>query len=332
MRNFYKGKRNIIIALALAAFFFFLLVFAVSRPALAKLLYKEGRKKFAQGNYLAAVNDFREAANLDSSKAEYFAYTAYAYHQRKDERAEDYYKKALSLHYQTPIFFYSLGLFYETMKKDDQKAIAYYKKAIETQKSGYNAAYGRLINLLVLNKREREAVPVAENLVEKYPKPSSYSLLGIVYSKNGEFEKAKLSFEKAMEMDPGNATWPARLGRTFLSEGKVSEAISELEKALSIDPSNEEALCTLAYIYTSKKPNYQKAISYGQEVVKKEESGKRVNRLWLKVCLYNLGEAYSALGEKDLAKKSFGEFLEIAPKNPNDYFVKTAREKLRKLF
>ncbi|MCH8123358.1 MAG: protein kinase [Bacteroidetes bacterium] len=69
---------------------------------------------------------------------------------------------------------------------------------------------------------------------------------GAVYRRQGEFELAISSFERALELDPGSHIVAAELGVTLTGTGRFSEARSSSQLAISLYPQFTEAYRDLA--------------------------------------------------------------------------------------
>ncbi len=331
MRILTLKKKKILIIIIIAAIV--LLGGFFGRPLLGKYFYQKGINAFNEENWVVATSNFKKATILDPAEAEYFAFLAYANHRQNNPQTEEDYEKALSMDYQTSLFFASLGYFYETTKNDYDLAIDYYKKAIDLKPDEYFSAYERLAGLMISLGREKELVPIVENLAGSYGQPKGYALLSLAYSRNDRFEEAESAINEAIRLDPTNATWITRLGRLFLTENEVDKAIEELEKSRLMDPLNEETLCTLAYVYAVKQPDYQKSISYAQAVIQRTEEGEQMDKRWVLTCYYNLGLAYMASGRNDEAKTTLESYLNMSNglEDVESSYVTDAENKLHEL-
>ncbi len=62
------------------------------------------------------------------------------------------------------------------------------------------------------------------------------------YFINGSFEEAAASYDKALELDPGNVDLLNNKGRALANLGRFEDAIASFDKSLAINSSDVEAL------------------------------------------------------------------------------------------
>ncbi len=327
---FFAKKKLIFGAIAVFCILTFLFLILES-STLAGSFYEKGMNYFNNEDYSGAALSFKMATILDGKNGKYFANLGYAYHRQNNQRAEEAYLKALSLGYDEPLLYASMGLFYQEGKKDYDLAIQYYKKAVDFNPPQYTFAYDNLMNLLLILGRADEVVPVAEKLIQIYPENTiAFYYLGTSYDLSLHFEEAEKAFKKAIELEPGNPAWVAKSAGVLLNKGDVSQAIKEYEKALDLNPSYGAALCSLAYIFTFREINYEKAITYANKAIREEPES-----IWLPVCYYNLGYAYINSGNKENAKLAFENYLRNLKNSSEDgpyyEYVLDAENKIREL-
>jgi len=73
--------------------------------------------------------------------------------------------------------------------------------------------------------------------------------LGDCYQRLGRLDKARDSYEFAMELDSANPQYASSLGTICVSEGNYDAAIDYAMNALDLDPNFSQALATLAICY-----------------------------------------------------------------------------------
>ena len=136
---------------------------------------------------------------------------AIAYAEKSEyEKALIEFQKAVKLNPDDNNIYFNLGILYESMR-NYEKALEAYERAIALNADSA-LVYNKLANLYVSAKRYDDAVTVLNKLQKILPdswKP--YSLLGQVYELKGEYVQARLSFEKALALDPNNTSIQERL-------------------------------------------------------------------------------------------------------------------------
>jgi tetratricopeptide (TPR) repeat protein len=182
--------------------------------------------------------------------------------------------------------------------------------------------------------RYREAIPLAEKLLdavqrkyrgERRDTAVALNVLGIQYQMVGDYDKAKLSFQRALEIDlrllgPDNAD----TGRSYLNLGSVfraagqyvqaeqllQQALKVLERALgsqNIDFAN--GLDNLASLY-SMQGKYSEAQPLIQQTLEIREKLLGRQHPDTSVSLNNLAELYKAMGEYAKAEPLYQEALQ----------------------
>jgi len=81
----------------------------------------------------------------------------------------------------------------------------------------------------------------------------SHYILGSVYEKTGDIDKAIPEYEQALKQDPQNAQVHLSLGTAYLKKNNVPKAIDELNLASKLDPEAVEPHAILALLYFSQE-------------------------------------------------------------------------------
>lgn len=120
--------------------------------------------------------------------------------------------------------------------EDYKKAISYYEKVKDL---GYEEAktYARLSAVLKADGQEDEATRILEEGSEKYP--NDLNIIFELINKNllgGTPEKAAQYVDKAIELEPNNASLYRAKGSIYEKTGDLKKAKEVYEKALEIDP------------------------------------------------------------------------------------------------
>lgn len=143
------------------------------------------------------------------------------------------------------------------------KAIEEYRQAIEADPSSEFLTAG-LAELYVKTGRIRDAVLEAQDIIKRDPKNlEAHKLLGRIYLRslgdmpggNGSDNVLKLAieqYEEIVRLEPGNVDDHLLLGRLYRLGSDLQKAESELKTAVKLDPNSEEAVTTLAMLYTDE--------------------------------------------------------------------------------
>ncbi|MCD6402670.1 tetratricopeptide repeat protein [bacterium] len=148
--------------------------------------------------------------------------------------------------------------------------------------------------------------------------PILHTELGKLYLISGETEKAKLEFEKALELKSDYVDASLQIALVLEKEEKIEEAIRKLEDLADLYPVNTEILFQLGRLYYNNN-QISDAILVLERVVKINPNHSNA--------LYSLGVAYKKNGETQKAIEVFERVLEL---NPGNQDVKQKIEELRK--
>ncbi|KAB2844460.1 MAG: tetratricopeptide repeat protein [Burkholderiales bacterium] len=104
----------------------------------------------------------------------------------------------------------------------------------------------RFLKGVVLTEQGKtnEAINLFQALTEEYPElPEPYNNLAVLYASKGQYEKAKVSLEMAIQTHPSYATAHENLGDIY-----AKMASAAYDKALQLDKSNKSAETKLALV------------------------------------------------------------------------------------
>ena len=175
---------------------------------------------------------------------------------RKVDKSAAYYHYALAHMYEEQVTVYG---------RSDlaNKAIEEYRQAIEADPSSEFLTAG-LAELYVKTGRIRDAVLEAQDIIKRDPKNlEAHKLLGRIYLRslgdmpggNGSDNVLKLAieqYEEIIKLEPDNVDDHLLLGRLYRLGSEMQKAEAELKTAVKLDPGSEEAVTTLAMLYTDE--------------------------------------------------------------------------------
>lgn len=174
----------------------------------------------------------------------------------KTDRAAAYYHYTLAHMYEEMVTAYG---------RSDlaNKATEEYRLAIDADPSS-EFLTSALAELYVKTGRIADAVKEAQDIIKRDPKNlEAHRLLGRIYlrslgdmpSGSGSDNILKLAIEQYQEivkLDPQSVDDHLLLGRLYRLGSDFQKAESELKTAIKIDPNSEEAVTTLAMLYTDE--------------------------------------------------------------------------------
>lgn len=144
------------------------------------------------------------------------------------------------------------------------KAMEEYRLAIEADPSSEFLTSG-LAELYVKTGRIRDAVLEAQDIIKRDPNNlEAHKLLGRIYLRSlgdmpsggsGSENVLKLAieqYEQIVKIEPDNVDDHLLLGRLYRFDNDSEKAETELKTAVKLDPTSEEAITTLAMLYTDE--------------------------------------------------------------------------------
>ena len=175
---------------------------------------------------------------------------------RKIDKAAAYYHYTLAHMYEEMVTAYG---------RSDlaMKATEEYRLAIEADPSS-EFLTSSLAELYVKTGRIADAVKEAQDIIKRDPNNlEAHKLLGRIYLRslgdmpggNGSDNILKLAIEQYQEivkLDPQSVDDHLLLGRLYRLNNDMQKAETELSTAIKIDPNSEEAVTTLAMLYTDE--------------------------------------------------------------------------------
>lgn len=109
-------------------------------------------------------------------------------------------------------------------------------------------AYNRLGILYAKQRAYTDAIECFEIAQSLEPSASSLHNVGLIYYETGQFDKAAIAFEQAIEMESGLAARHIAYAKVQEKLGHTKRMIESLEKAVELEP-NPQSLTILADAY-----------------------------------------------------------------------------------
>src|SRR5712675_1352770 len=174
----------------------------------------------------------------------------------KLDRGAAYYHYAVAHMYEEQITIYGRS-------ELANKAMEEYRLAIEADPSS-EFLTSALAELYVKTGRIRDAVLEAQDIIKRDPKNlEAHKLLGRIYLRslgdmpggNGSDNVLKLAieqYEQIVKIEPDGVDDHLLLGRLYRLNSDLQKAEEQLKIAVKLDPSSEEAVTTLAMLYTDE--------------------------------------------------------------------------------
>lgn len=207
---------------------------------------------------------------------------------------------------------YYLGELYEEAD-DIQRAALYFDKA--THLDPADASPFLRLAFLQLARDRAGAMATLQRALKAVPDdPAVYAYIGLIHSRDHDYEKAVDAFAKAealtaksgdKRLQPQFYFW---YGSACEQAGRFEQAEKLLEACIQADPQAEEALNYLAYMWADRGINLEKALAYVQRALKlNPQDGAYVDTLgWIQ---FKRGEYAAAL-------EALEEAMNLTPNDP----------------
>lgn len=164
---------------------------------------------------------------------------------RQNSQAIRYMEQALATGETTPSMEATLG--FSLLRSGQQQAgVQRLQTAFDKDASLENA--GAALTIHYIEKgRVKEAVQIAERLVNRYPENvAALNLIGITRAAAGDMKGARAAYVKAIKLDANFTPARLNLGKLELKEGKTDAARDSFLAILKVQPKNVQALYELA--------------------------------------------------------------------------------------
>jgi tetratricopeptide (TPR) repeat protein len=149
-----------------------------------------------------------------------------------------------------------------------------------------------------------ESLDLATKISEKEGIIANLNNIGLIYDKQGDFDKAIDNFTKTIEINPNDADAYYNRGIAYGKKGEFDKAIVDFTKAIEINPKYADAYNNRGMAYR-KKGELDKAIAdYTKTIEINSNDADAYN---------NRGIAYGKKGEDDKALADFTKAIEINP-------------------
>ncbi|MEZ4700008.1 MAG: tetratricopeptide repeat protein [Rhodothermales bacterium] len=141
--------------------------------------------------------------------------------------------------------------------------------------------------------RLREAVEFMQNEESLDPTDFLYLEMGKIYARLGEPDSARMAYEKAIDLNPGNASAHMWFGQLLEETGDLDAALEQSLEGARIKPNDPEYEYIIGSLYFRKGDN-EKAVEYLKPVADELP--------WHQGAHYNLGQALLRLGREKEAQ------------------------------
>lgn len=192
------------------------------------------------------------------------------------------------------------------VSKDYLKAKAHYERSIYLDNNFANPYNNLGIVYLRLEKFDEAKKNYIKAIAIDSYFPDPYNNLGVIHAKYGELEKAEKNYRKAIELSPYYGAAHLNLGVLLINQDRVDESVRVLTKACDLLNQDKRCLYALGVSYEHVGDLRKSMKLYLSTLIEDPYFTKSI---------YRMGKIYLKLGESDLAKEMFRNYLDIDPGN-----------------
>src|SRR5579872_6726190 len=222
-------------------------------------------------------------------------------------------------------------------------------RGILSHSADNEGALEQLSQLYLNEGRPQDAISVLKNAASSSNSAALYDLLGTAYAKSNNFSGAEEAFQRAVTLEPDEASHRKGLAQALLSDHKYDQALSQYERLTKIEPDNPENYLRMSQIYRhlnqlDKSENnlmrakkyapgslevlYNEALLYEAQArykdaiqvlsdaiagVKAQQQEGQPAPNALTILYEQLGMAYRQSGDFSSAERSFEDMQELGP-------------------
>ena len=122
-------------------------------------------------------------------------------------------------------------------------------RGILSHSADNEGALEQLSQLYLDEGRPQDAISVLKNAASGSNSAALYDLLGTAYAKSNNFPGAEEAFQRAVTLEPDEASHRKGLAQALLSDHKYDQALSQYERLTKIEPDNPENYLRMSQIY-----------------------------------------------------------------------------------
>jgi tetratricopeptide (TPR) repeat protein len=193
-----------------------------------------------------------------------------------------------------------LGQLY-TVKHDEKKAEEQFKIAQASDPESEDVVLN-LARLYAESGDVQHAAKVIEAVPVTDRSPKMELALGAAYDQLKQAKDAIAAYQRAADMDPGDAHVMEALGQALLSDNQLDEALKQFKQVAEADPDDTEALIHIGEIQR-RQGKYEDALATIRTALKKEPSSLEAG--------YNEGLLLDVLGRFDEAAQAYERMVDL---------------------
>lgn len=250
-----------------------------AKPDFAEAILLLAELNLRAGKAQAAVTAMEDLLKNrpDLAQAKVLLASAYQTSGRLDD-AVSLFREQVQKTPESPDAHFVLGVILRQQNKNAE-ARGEFEKTSELTPDNW-LAIDHLVEIDIAEKNLADATPRVEAYVARKPNeaPGHY-MLGKIYSAQQNWASAEAEFKKAIDFDPNFGVAYNALVSVYVTQNKLPQAISELESALKQRPGDARVLLTMGLIYDQMKDYPKASDAYEKVLVTSPDAVGALNNL-----------------------------------------------------
>jgi tetratricopeptide (TPR) repeat protein len=289
---------------------------AAQAPNSADAHRQLGILELVKKNPSAAQKEFKTAWSLDPGSRPLLEAILLGYLADKQTGgANDFLQHELESRSNDPLLYHELAQI-DLLLGRQNDAISALQKALNLAPGNVESAL-LLAETYIAAKQPEQALQLARGVAQKHAgEPDALLQAGMLFEKIEHWEEAQKAYERAVQLDSGNAIAKNNLAWLLASRGgNIDIALSLAQQAEEQLADNVEVTGTLGWIYY-KKQAYKTALEYLKQCAAKDQKNATFQ--------YELGLTYWKLGDNSQARRLLLTALILDPKSPDAAIAREA--------
>jgi tetratricopeptide (TPR) repeat protein len=278
------------------------------------ILYLAGK------NLSAARKQFKEAWDLQPTSKPLLEGVLLGYVvEKQTDAAIDFLRKEIQARPGDALLYHELAQVYLWQKKRVE-AVAALQKALSLSPANSDSTV-LLADASAADKRPEQAIQLIAAAINGRPKDADLMIrAGMIFEKIQRWDEARNAYERALQIDSGNALAKNNLAWVLVEHGgNIDQALKLAQQAKEKLVDNLQVTNTIGWIYY-KKGIYKTASNYLKECADKDQKNATFQ--------YQLGMTYSKLGNREDARRALLNALTLDPKFPEAQSARAALAQL----
>ena len=281
-------------------------------PGSSEIRYRMGVIYAELGQFKSAVNHLEEVGKEPRFQSrQYFRLLGECYAAlKKPEAAADSLERANRLGDDSFGLWAALAAVYEQAGRVDE-SVASLKKALALNPGNWELRFS-LASALFKQGEDKSCLAELRDWPESGKNAEYFNLLGAANARLGQFVEAGKSFEKAIELQPGNQESHYNLALLFLRADAYDEAITVLDQSLARFPESPQFLRAMGFAQQLKGrfEDAQRTFSRLIEIRPSDSSG-----------LLYLASSFLEAGQPEQALSYFEKAHRLSPEDARIHYL-----------